>query len=81
MKSIENKGKQVILDINKNVFTDLELVQIFELVVYKLGIKTISNYAKLNNMSYNGVKKFRGKISIDGINFVCDKIKPNNLPF
>ena len=57
------------------------MVQIIELASHKLELKTVSSYAKDNGLSYNGVKKFRNKIKIGGVNFVCDKVKINNLPF
>ena len=49
-----------------------ELVQIIELCADFLNLETISNYAKNNGMSYNGVKKCRNIIIIKGIKFVID---------
>ncbi len=48
------------------------LVQIFELSGTYLNISTITNYAKENNMSYNGVKKFRNIKTFFGVKFVID---------
>lgn len=48
------------------------LVQLFELSGLYLNASTISNYAKENNMSYNGVKKFRNIKTLFGVKFVID---------
>ena len=48
------------------------LVQIIELAGSYLNLKTISAYAKENNMSYNGVKKYRQNLKIFGVKFVID---------
>ena len=53
-----------------NELSDADLVQIFELVGTFLNLKTISQYAKENNLSYNGVKNFREIITIFGVKFV-----------
>lgn len=53
-------------------FTNNDLVQFIELVGKYLGLKTISDYAKENNMSYNGVKKFRKTAKILNVKFVID---------
>lgn len=48
------------------------LVQIIELSVKYLNLKTISNYSKYNKISYNGAKRFRKHIIIDNIKFIID---------
>ena len=48
------------------------LVQIIELCGSMLNLSTISNYAKENNMSYNGVKKCRCLINLFGVKLVLD---------
>jgi len=48
------------------------LVQFIESVGKYLGLQTIPNYAKENNLSYNGVKKFREVQEILGVRFVVD---------
>ena len=75
-----NPLTQTLLRIDKE-FTKDDLVQIIELAAYKLDLKTISNYAKDNNMSYNGVKNHRSGVTIDNIKFIAEGIKENNLPF
>lgn len=77
MKTTKN---QLLIDVGK--CTDKKtLVQIIELAAHKLDLKTISNYAKDNNISYNGAKNFRSHLKIDGIKFVVEGININNLPF
>lgn len=48
------------------------LVQIIELAASYLNLKTIPNYAKDKNLSYNGVKKTRFIKEIIGVKFVID---------
>lgn len=48
------------------------LVQIFELSGMFLNLKTISDYSKENDLSYNGVKKCRDIKEIHGIKWVID---------
>lgn len=49
-----------------------DLVQIIELCGSFLNIKSIPEYAKENNISYNGVKKCRNIVEIFGCKFVID---------
>ena len=56
----------------KGDLSNADLVQIIELCGRFLNIKSISEYAKENNMSYNGVKKFRNTVVIFGSKFVID---------
>lgn len=48
------------------------LVQIIEHSGSYLNIKTISDYAKSENISYNGAKKFRNNIKLFGVKFIID---------
>ena len=48
------------------------LVQLIELSGNYLNIQTIPNYAKSNNISYNGAKKFRDIREIFDVKFVID---------
>ena len=50
------------------------LVQIIEHIGGLLNLQTISDYAKENSMSYNGVKKFRNVINLFGVKFVIDNL-------
>ena len=55
-----------------NELTNESLVQLIELSVDYLNLMTISDYAKLHNMSYNGVKKHREIRTIANTKFVID---------
>ena len=63
-------------DIGRKIQTEqwsnIALVQLIELSGGFLNLKTIPDYAKENNMSYNGVKKFRKIETIFGVKFVID---------
>lgn len=48
------------------------LVQNIELAGSFLNLQTISNYAKANNLSYNGVKNHRNVRNLFNVNFVVD---------
>lgn len=50
------------------------MVQIIELCSMFLNLKTISQYAKDHNMSYNGVKKHRAKVELLGQKFIIDNL-------
>lgn len=53
-------------------YTNDDLVQFIEHAGSFLNLKTIPDYAKENNMSYNGVKKFRTIVTIFNTKFVID---------
>lgn len=55
----------------KNVSNEF-LVQICELSGSFLNLKTISDYAKENKMSYNGVKNHRNIVVIFNTKYVID---------
>ena len=78
--NMEQSDNQILINVNE-ITNPNKMVQIIELLSFKLDLKTISSYAKDNNLSYNGAKNFRNKIEIGGVNFVCDNIEKNNLPF
>jgi len=48
------------------------LVQIIELSGQYLNLKTISDYSKVNKISYNGAKKFRKVIKLFNVKFIID---------
>ena len=58
--------------IQNNELTNDEIVQIIELCGMYLNIKTVSDYATANNLSYNGVKNNRYIKEIFGVKFVID---------
>jgi hypothetical protein len=75
MQNNELKDK-IILNIMKgmenNMLSNNDLIEIIEAAGSFLNLRTISDYAKQNNKSYNGVKNFREKIELFNVNFVID---------
>lgn len=53
-------------------FTNDDLVQFIESAGKYLNLQTIPDYAKDNNLSYNGVKKYRKIVEIFNVKFVID---------
>ena len=51
---------------------ELDVVQLFERLNVYVNLKSISQYAKDNKLSYNGVKKHRKIIKLFGCKFVAD---------
>lgn len=49
-----------------------DLIKIIELCGSYLNIQTISDYAKSNDISYNGAKKFRNNIELFGVKFIIE---------
>jgi hypothetical protein len=58
--------------IETNQLNNADLVQIIEHVGGYLNLQTISEYAKKNNLSYNGVKKCRKTMTLFNVKFVID---------
>lgn len=58
--------------IEKGELSNNDMVQIIEHVGSYLNIQTISNYAREQRISYNGVKKFRPVQEIFNVKFVID---------
>lgn len=56
----------------KDELDNESLVQIIEHCGGYLNLQTISDYAKRNNLSYNGVKKCRQVKELFGVKFVID---------
>lgn len=71
---IENK--EHIKDFERQLFegniSNEEMVQLIELLGSYLNIASIPDYAKQNNLSYNGVKKTRNIITLFNQKFVVD---------
>ena len=67
-----NRLDEIGEEIQSGNWSNEGLVQLIELAGGFLNLKTIPDYAKENNMSYNGVKKFRKIETIFGIKFVID---------
>jgi len=62
----------IIEKVESGQISNDELVQICELAGDYLNLKSISDYAKANNLSYNGVKKTRKIVVLFGQKFVID---------
>ena len=58
--------------VNNDQLSNQDLVQLIELCGSFLNLKTIPDYAKENNLSYNGVKNHRQIQIIFNIKFVID---------
>jgi hypothetical protein len=56
----------------ENKLTNKCLVQIIELAGNYLNLQTISDYAKSNKLSYNGVKNYREVVELFNKKFVID---------
>jgi hypothetical protein len=72
-----SKYEQVILaklgeSIQSGKWSNNGLVQIIELCAEYLNLLTLSECARLNNITYNGAKKRNLTRKIIGINFVID---------
>jgi hypothetical protein len=63
-------NKNITIGIKQNLISNNDLLQIIEHCEDYLNLKTISDYAKENNMSYNGVKHHRKLVKLFGITFV-----------
>jgi hypothetical protein len=76
MQTTENTEKVLKFINDKYINKDLNddsLVQIIVLGFDLLGLKTIQQFAKDNNKTYNGVKKFsKNLVEINGLTFVKD---------
>ena len=78
MKSIDRQEFERRLQINLDRYVKENdnfnefLVQFIEQAGDYLNLQTISDYAKANNMSYNGVKNCRKIVEIFNTKFVID---------
>lgn len=74
--TISSNGQKLLTFLDEKMhggsFTNNDLVQFIESVGQYLGLQTIPDYAKENNLSYNGVKNFREVKDILGVKFVID---------
>lgn len=75
METVDNTRK-LIHFVAKNYETgrldDDSLVQLIELSAKYLNLKTIAEYARLNKLSYNGVKNYRKHVKISGVKFIVN---------
>jgi len=58
--------------LQKKELNNEDLVQIIERINDYLNLKTITQYAKDNNKSYNGIKNHQTIINLFGCKFVAD---------
>lgn len=67
---------KILINIDKGLYNNMlsndDLVQIIEQCGMYLNLKTIPNYAKDNNISYNGAKNYRTVVSIFNTKFIID---------
>lgn len=52
--------------------SNADMVQIIEHLGSYLNLQTISDYARDNNISYNGAKKFRQQVQLFNTKFIID---------
>ena len=76
IRNITEKGKKLCDFVTEKTmngeFTNEDLIQFIEVAGCFLNIKTISDYAKENNLSYNGAKYFRKTVLIFNTRFIID---------
>lgn len=75
MKETEHIDKieeYIVKCIYKKELSTLGLVKLFERVNTYSNLKTITQYAKDNNISYNGAKNNRNVIELFGVKFIAD---------
>lgn len=70
----EKINRNIHKGIINNYLSNDDLVQIIEQTGSYLNLRTRSAYAKENNLSYNGAKKFRQNVNLFGVNFIVDNI-------
>ena len=74
MLLINNIKQHLSERVENGELTNDELVQLIEYIGGYLNLKTIPDYATENNLSYNGVKKFRTIVTIFNVKFVIDNL-------
>lgn len=76
IRNITEKGKKICDFVTEKTmngeFTNNDLLQLIEVAGSFLNLKTISDYAKENNLSYNGAKHFRETVEIFKTKFIID---------
>lgn len=77
-KELTDKIKKALgIRLQNNELTNLEMVEIIEQVGSYLNLKTISDYAKFNNITYNGtLQRIENKkvsiIELFNVKFIID---------
>lgn len=76
IRNITDKGKKLCDFVTEKTMageiTNEDLLQLIEVAGSFLNLKTISDYAKENNLSYNGAKHFRKTEEIFNTKFIID---------
>jgi len=75
MTNVDNitvSGDNILKQIFETRLSNDDLIQIIELCGSQLNLMTITNYAKENGLSYNGVKNYRNTIELFGVKFAFD---------
>ena len=62
----------IMKGMHNNLLSNDDLVEIIQNCGSYLNLRTISDYAKENNISYNGVKNFRNKVKLFGVKFIIE---------
>lgn len=64
---------KLFLNYEAGAISDEQLVQVIELSANYLNLKTITNYAKVNKITYNGaLKRKLNKVIIDNQTFIIN---------
>jgi hypothetical protein len=75
MQNIELKDKinlNIMKGVDNNMLSNDGLIEIIKTCGSYLNLRTISDYSKENNISYNGAKNFRYKVELFGVKFIID---------
>lgn len=59
---------------SNKMLSNTDLIDIIETAGSYLNLMTISDYAKENNISYNGAKHFREHLELFWVKFIVDNI-------
>lgn len=68
INTIDRLGKYI----HEGNLSNEAIVKIIELCGDFLNLKTISDYAKENNISYNGAKRFRTNVTLFNTKFIIE---------
>lgn len=77
MQNNELKDKiirNIDIGMGNNMLSNTDLIDIIESAGSYLNLMTIADYAKQNNISYNGAKNHREKVELFGVKFIVDNI-------
>ena len=70
---INELQEELFIQYQDGYISDNDLVQIFEQIAVFLNLRTITNYAKANRITYNGaLKRKLNKVAIDNQTFIID---------